>query len=140
MISIFIMKINVMFWWVCVLSLLVTGVTCFTGCEVDSADYAIYISPDSGTLYKNNSITLTAQGGYVYSWSLSEESWGALNTRAGSQVIYTSLYEPTDDIPAVQVVTLTSTFSNSGESSSTTNSSSTNSHTAEAYITHMPSL
>ena len=117
-----------------------TGVTCFTGCEVDSADYAIYISPDSGTLYKNNSITLTAQGGYVYSWSLSEESWGALNTRAGSQVIYTSLYEPTDDIPAVQVVTLTSTFSNSGESSSTTNSSSTNSHTAEAYITHMPSL
>ena len=122
------------------MSLVVTGVACFTGCNVDSADSTIQISPNSGTLYKDNSITLTAQGGYVYSWSLSEESWGILNPRVGSQVIYTSLYEPTDGIPAVQVVTVTSTFSSSsGGGSSSTNGSSTNSYTAEAYITHIPS-
>lgn len=110
------------------------------GCNVDSADATIDIVPDSTSLRKNESVTLTARGGYNYTWSLTTESYGVLNTRSGRQVIYTSLYEPGSNSPVTQIVKVTSTFYNNSSSS---NNASTNGtitiQSAEAYITHLPS-
>lgn len=110
-----------------------------TGCEIDSADSSVRIAPDSATLAINASVTLVAQGGYEYAWSLSTEEWGTLNIRTGSQVVYTSLYEPSGDTPAVQVVTVVSAFSSSGSGGSSNDTSTSSVSSAEAYITHMPS-
>lgn len=103
------------------------------GCEVDSAAQKIEIRPDSATLRYGESITLTAYNGYEYNWSLQNTSWGRLNTRQGMMVTYTSFYDPT--APAVQIITVTSTFSDNTDSSSGSNPVS---HTAESYITHIP--
>lgn len=114
-------------------ALLVMAFIC--GCEVDSAAQKIEIRPDSVTLRYGESVTFTAYNGYIYSWSLQNESWGRLSARSGIMVTYTSLYDPVS--PAVQVITVNSTFSDNTDSGS---GSSTNpvSHTAEAYITHIP--
>ena len=103
------------------------------GCEVDSASHKIEIRPDSATLRYGENITLTAYNGYIYNWSLQNEAWGRLNTRQGMMVTYTSLYDPA--APALQVITVTSSFVDDD----TDSSSSTNpvTHTAEAYITHI---
>jgi len=103
-------KIYIIVYAVCVLACSVLLV----GCEIDSVTSIVRIDPDAATISKNQAITLTAYDGYNYQWSLSEGTWGTLNTRRGSQVIYTSLYEPTDSMPAVQVVAVVSTFSTSG--------------------------
>lgn len=104
------------------------------GCELESANYRIDITPSAATVNKGESITLTAHGGYNYEWSLQAETWATLSSRTGNLVVYTSLYEPVDT-PAVQIVTVVSTFSNSGSGGST---NSTESHSGEAYITHLP--
>lgn len=103
------------------------------GCEVDSAAHKIEVRPDTAVLRYGESVTLTAYNGYVYEWSLQNEAWGRLNTRQGIMVTYTSFYDPAS--PAVQVITVTSTFSDNTDSSSGSNPVS---HTAEAYITHIP--
>jgi len=117
------------------------GFVFLVGCEIESADYPVRIEPDSATISKHASITLTAYDGYQYQWSLSTETWGTLNTRKGNQVIYTSLYEPSGSTPEIQIVTVVSTFSSSGSGVGGTNSSSSTSvsYSAEAYITHLPS-
>ncbi|MDD5483323.1 MAG: hypothetical protein PHP98_06690, partial [Kiritimatiellae bacterium] len=82
------------------------------------------------------SVTLTAYNGYLYSWSLANETYGVLSSRSGMMVTYTSICDPAT--PVSQVVKVTSTFSaNSAYVSSTNGSSATN--TAEAYITHISS-
>ena len=103
------------------------------GCEVDSAAQKIEIRPDSATLRYKESVTLTAYNGYVYDWSLQNDLWGTLNTRHGMMVTYTSISDPTS--PQVQIITVTSTFSDNSDSGSGSNPVS---HTAEAYITHIP--
>lgn len=103
------------------------------GCEVDSAARRIEVRPDSATIRYGESITLTAYNGYIYDWSLQNTSWGRLNTRQGMMVTYTSFYDPPS--PVVQVITVTSTFSDNTDSGSGSNPVS---HTAEAYITHIP--
>ena len=103
------------------------------GCEVDSAAQKIEIRPDSATLRYKESVTLTAYNGYIYDWSLQNELWGKLNTRHGMMVTYTSILDPTS--PQVQIITVTSTFSDNSGSGSGSNPVS---HTAEAYITHIP--
>ncbi len=115
-------------------------VAAFTGCEVDSADTDIYISPDSGVLNKNQSVTLTAHNGYTYTWSLGTEEWGTLNHRTGSDVVYTSLYEPSDT-PVVQIITVSSVFYSSDSTGGTDTNGSSTSYvsTAQAYITHLAS-
>lgn len=109
-------------------------IVCLCGCEVDSAAQKIEIRPDSATLRYGESVTLTAYNGYIYTWSLANESYGMLSSRSGMMVTYTSFYDP--PTPVVQVVKVTSSFSDNSVSASSTNSSSTN--TAEAYITHIP--
>lgn len=103
------------------------------GCEVDSAARKIEVRPDTAVLRYGESVTLTAYNGYVYEWSLQNEAWGRLNTRQGIMVTYTSIYDPA--APAAQVITVTSTFSDNSDSNSGSNPVS---HTAEAYITHIP--
>jgi len=104
------------------------------GCEVDSAAQKIEIRPDSATLRYGESVTLTAYNGYVYEWSLQNETYGKLSSRSGMMVTYTSISDPAS--PQIQVITVSSTFSDNSDSGS----GSTNpiSHTAEAYITHIP--
>ena len=105
------------------------------GCEVDSADRKIIIHPDSATIKYGQSLTLSALNGYVYTWSLSDNTMGALNARQGQQVTYTSLTDPAT--PVVQIITVSSTFSDAD--SSGTGSNAPVVHTAEAYITHINS-
>ena len=103
------------------------------GCEVDSAAQRIEVRPDSATLRYKESVTLTAYNGYIYDWSLQNELLGKLNTRHGVMVTYTSISDPTS--PELQIITVTSTFSDNTDSGSGSNPVS---HTAEAYITHIP--
>lgn len=103
------------------------------GCEVDSATRRIEIRPESAILRYKESVTLTAYNGYIYDWSLQNESWGTLDTRHGMMVTYTSISDPTS--PQLQIITVTSTFSDNSDSGSGSNPVS---HTAEAYITHIP--
>ncbi|MFH1969850.1 MAG: hypothetical protein ABIJ53_05990 [Verrucomicrobiota bacterium] len=106
-----------------------------TGCEVDSASRKIEIHPDSATIKYGQALTLSALNGYVYTWSLSDNTMGTLNTRSGIQVIYTSLTDPAT--PVVQVITVSSTFSDTDESGTGSNAPVV--HTGEAYITHINS-
>ncbi len=64
------------------------------GCEVDSASRKIIIHPDSATIKYSQSLTLSALNGYVYTWSLSDNTMGTFNTRQGQQVTYTSMTDP----------------------------------------------
>ncbi len=50
------------------------------GCEVDSAARKIEVRPDSATLRYGESVTLTAYDGYIYDWSLQNETYGKINT------------------------------------------------------------
>ncbi|MBI2441774.1 MAG: hypothetical protein HYV35_10440 [Lentisphaerae bacterium] len=108
-----------------------------TGCELESASQRIEIRPDTATLKYGQTVTLTAYNGYIYDWSLSDGTIGALNTRRGSQVIYTSLTDPST--PAVQVVTAVSTFSDTMGTGGTGTNGTEVVHYAEAYITHISS-
>lgn len=105
------------------------------GCEVSSASRTIEINPNSATLKYGQSLTLSALNGYVYVWSLSDNTLGTLNTRSGQQVTYTSMTDPAT--PVVQIVTVSSTFSDTDASNSGSNAPVV--HTGEAYITHINS-
>ena len=105
------------------------------GCEVDSASRKIIIHPDSATIKYGQSLTLSALNGYVYTWSLSDNTMGTLNTRQGQQVTYTSMTDPAT--PVVQVITVSSVFSDTDASGTGSNAPVV--HTGEAYITHINS-
>lgn len=64
----------------------------FAGCETTSADEVeVKISPEEATLTAANpSVTLTAAGGWSYTWSISDDEIGKLNKRSGSSVTYTA--------------------------------------------------
>ncbi len=119
-----------------VLPALAAGLLALAGCEVDSASRRIEVRPDGATLKYHESVTLTAYNGYEYDWSLSDNAIGALNTRRGPMVTYTSLNDPAS--PVVQVVTVTSTFSDNYDPNTNTETNAPVTHTAEAYITHIP--
>ncbi|MCX6991539.1 MAG: hypothetical protein NT011_00150 [Kiritimatiellaeota bacterium] len=106
-----------------------------TGCEVESASRKIEINPNSATIKYGQALALSALYGYVYTWSLSDNTIGTLNTRQGQQVTYTSMTDPAS--PVVQVITVSSTFSDTDESGTGSNAPVV--HTAEAYITHVNS-
>ena len=105
-----------------------------TGCEVESSSRKIEIHPDSATIIYGQALTLSALNGYIYDWSLSDNTMGTLDTRRGQQVTYTSMTDPAT--PVVQTITVKSTFSDNGD---TTGSNAPVVHSAEAYITHINS-
>lgn len=63
-----------------------------TGCETESvSSSSISVSPSSATLTSSApSVQLTASGGWNYRWSISNESYGALDKTSGSTVTYTA--------------------------------------------------
>jgi len=124
-------KLNILFSAVAVLAVL--GV--MAGCETESASARITISPSESSLRKDQSVTLTASGGYDYEWSLATEDWGTLSRRRGDSTTYTSLYEPGSNNVEVQVITVTSVI----EGNSSTNSGTNSIWTSEAYVKHISS-
>lgn len=96
-----------------------------TGCELESADsHSISVSPRSATLNNGESVELVASGGYEYSWSLANESYGRLSARSGHRTIYTADYNFTGSNSVKQIVTLTSRYSENEAVTTTTSSSS----------------
>ena len=60
-------------------------------CETESAGgSSLSVSPSDSTLSKGQSITLTAHGGDVYNWSLSDTGLGHLSGTMGASVVYTA--------------------------------------------------
>jgi hypothetical protein len=83
---------------------------CFlTGCEVQSADARIWITPSSAVLAKGESQTFTAHGGFDYAWSLQYPELGILSTDHGETTTYTCLYEHvgSNNLAASEIQTLT---------------------------------
>ncbi len=117
------------------IAIIITGL--LTGCEADSATQRIEITPSSAVLKYGESVTLTARNGYEYDWSLTTPGIGVLSSYRGNQVVYKSIIDPAS--PQVQVVKVTSTFSDSYYGGGSSTGSTPVTHTAEAYITHIPS-
>ena len=112
------------------------------GCEVESASNRIRISPESVTLRKDEVCMFTAEGGYVYTWSLENEQWGTLSSRHGNPVYYTCTYVPSNEPYSIQTIYVVSTYRDTTDyDDATTNSTGTNNPSvyqdqAEAYIVH----
>jgi len=110
----------------------------FTGCEVESVDDRIVITPQSARIYKWHSIKFTAHGGFEYTWSLEEPDWGIIENRTGDRTIYTSIYNPPSNAvetakDIIQVLRVTSRV----PGRQATTNGTPDRWTAEAYIYHM---
>lgn len=124
--------------------LTLAGGLCFVGCETESAsENNVDITPASATILIDESVTLTASGGYDYEWSLENDSWGTLSTTEGSTTTYTSAYDPDADTwQEHQVVTVRSYLNKAVAKADSTNGTSDINNftdyqqTAEAIITH----
>jgi len=120
-----------------ILSLLLpaAAVLMITGCEVDSLDQTITITPSSATVKEGQSVQFVAAGGYEYKWELSSDEggtvYGTLSARTGPSVVYKSIKEGSNFVETLKV---TSTIPGSGEGS--TNTTATTERSATAYITH----
>ena len=79
-----------------------------TGCETSSPDETVVsISPEEATLTAANpSVTLTASGGWNYSWGC-DDDYGKLNKYSGSSVVYTAKVFGGGESNIVQRVTVT---------------------------------
>ncbi len=105
------------------------------GCETTSAASVPQITPSSTVIKNGNTVEFRASGGFEYEWSLQDDTLGRLDTRRGERVLYRSMHEPTGSNSAMQVLTVLSTITGTGQ---TTNTASYT-QTAEAYITHISS-
>ena len=117
-------------------AVLILGIAFFnTGCETEPADgLNVTITPDSITIMRNQSIVFTANGGFNYHWSLSDESLGLLSNREGPIVEYASRHDPGLSNMVLQVLTVTST---TGSATSISNNAPLFTYTAEAFINHL---
>ncbi|MBL7077482.1 MAG: hypothetical protein ISS31_08415 [Kiritimatiellae bacterium] len=115
--------------------LVLVGGTCFVGCETESASQNnIRINPASAIILIDESLELTASGGFDYEWSLENEAWGTLSTTIGNRTVYTSAYDPAADTwQEHQVITVTSYIN---KQSTNATDFSDYAQTAEAIITH----
>jgi hypothetical protein len=101
-----------------------------SGCETKPiSSLKVTVTPASIGVYKDQSVEFTASGGFEYTWSLENETWGMLSTRTGDRTLYTSRYEPGSN-GAVQVLMVSSTFEESSTNTATAK-------TGEAYIEHL---
>lgn len=116
-------------------ALLLIGGLCFVGCETESAsENNVDITPASATILIDESVELTASGGYDYEWSIETDAWGTLSTTEGNTTVYTSAYDPAAETwQEHQVITVTSYINGQGGG---TNGLGDYSQTAEAVITH----
>ena len=121
-----------------------------TGCETESvSNNDLTITPSSIGLRNGDTAVFTASGGFDYSWSLQNPSWGTLSALTGPTTTYTDRYVPgsNGNASAVQVLTVTSSIQGAnssgtgGSSSSNDTTTATNADvigTATAQIEHMP--
>jgi len=116
--------------------LLVAAGLVFTGCEVDSLDQTIGVTPSAVTLKKGESAQFTASGGYEYTWSLPDSPKGSISSRTGATITYTCLYNPGASNTATETLTVTSTIPGDSTGGSSTNSTTaSNASSGSAYIT-----
>jgi hypothetical protein len=66
------------------------------------------VSPSTATLRQGESVTFTAGGGGIYTWTLETPAYGILSKSTGNQVKYTSQYASADGKSVVQKITITS--------------------------------
>lgn len=148
------MKIHAYICSLTVVAAAVTLMSVMTGCETESAATSVHITPSTAQIVQGQSITLTASGGYHYTWSLQNPTWGILSSTEGDSVTYTSLlqYNKTVDtngvvtIPAPQIQTVQVVSTIPGDSTTpttttitpgTTNTTTAASGTAVAQIYHI---
>lgn len=105
-----------------------------TGCDTESATANnLSVSPSSATVNEGESVTFEVSGGYDYSWSMSEPTWGSLSSQTGSRTTYTSSYAPDTNTTSYQVLTVVSTIEGSSEVSDTNTAYAMSS---EVYVEH----
>jgi len=105
-----------------------------TGCDTESADSPVSISPTSVTLQDGQSAAFTASGGFDYAWSLEPDDLGTLNRRTGPTVTYTAHVDAVSTNAGNRTVTLKVTSTVQGAGAGSTNAAA---NTAEAYIRHL---
>ena len=128
-------------------SLIAAATLLLPGCETDSVSKNdLTITPSSIGLHNGDSTVFTASGGFDYTWSLQNPSWGALSDLTGPTTRYTDRYDPgsNGNASAVQTLTVTSTIQgansspNEGSSSNATSATTNALSTATAQIEHLP--
>ncbi|MDI6774107.1 MAG: hypothetical protein QME60_01755 [Verrucomicrobiota bacterium] len=86
--------------------LLIVGVGCETGTDVNSATQAeIQITPNYTSLGKGQAAEFTATGWHEYTWSLAYADWGTLTHKTGKTTVYTSVITTND----IQILTCAAT-------------------------------
>jgi hypothetical protein len=114
-------------------------------CETESvSNNDLTITPSSVGLRNGDTAVFTASGGFDYTWSLQNPTWGSLSAVTGPTTIYTDRYDPgsNGNESAVQVLTLTSSIqganSSGGGSSSNATPTSNVLNSTTAQIEHLP--
>lgn len=107
------------------LVLAVAAMGAFVGCEVESAadqGGSLTISPSSIGLYPDQTVDLTASGGYEYTWALSDSSIGFLSSSEGQTVRYTNRSNASTNgetsSSVIQTITVYSTIAGSSSGGS----------------------
>ena len=100
------------------------------GCETEAlSQHSLEITPNSANLSINESITLTASGGWNYKWSLSDNTAGNLSRLTGQRVVYTATKEG-----VTQTVSVTGNGEAPGSGSSSSNQTASAVFSASATI------
>lgn len=112
------------------------------GCETQSASAPVKIEPSTATITEGESVEFTASGGYEYTWSIENPTWGILSSTRGSTITYRSLISTVSNTEAkVQTLTVTSYIpgDSSGGGSSGTNMtpSTVSTVSAQALVYHV---
>ena len=121
--------------WMAAALLAVAGTAALlvTGCETDSAHDRLKLSPETAVLYKGQSQEFVVSGGYTYTWSLAEPSYGRLSARTGDRTVYTSTFTPSTNAVTQRVI-VTSTIEGSAASSTNATAYTV---TGEAFVTQL---
>jgi hypothetical protein len=110
-------------------------VAVWCGCEVNSTEQGVEITPGSVTLSEGQSQTFTASGGYEYSWSLDPDDGSAsLSTRHGDTTVFTLLSNASSSTSDVSVIEVLCASTIPGVSGSDTNTAYTSTDTAYVHV------
>ena len=127
-------------WLVCLCGMACLPLLLFTACEVaSSSDTQLDLVPRNATVRNGESVVFTVSGGYDYRWWLKNETLGALNTRTGNQVIYTSLSTIASNSVSQELYVQSYIIGASGNNPTNIVGSNTAvGATSTAFITHVP--
>ncbi len=131
------MRLKFLFPCLTVALLAAAGMTIWSGCDVGSATEQIKIDPSDVTLSRGQSQVFTVSGGYEYTWSLSDNVSGSLNTRQGDTVTFTLLNDTstgTSNTSAGNITISCTSFIPGTPQGSTNSPSSGYSETATALV------